>query len=62
MASNYERNLSTYEQVLTAILISFIWACSNALRVDHLGWLNNLSLIYQLVSTLIIITVLLTVT
>jgi amino acid transporter len=41
--------------VILASLVSLIWAIKNLMRVDHQGWFNNVSAIYQLASTAIII-------
>ena len=37
-----------------AIGVSGLWAAKNVMRVDHQGWFNNASAIYQLLSTVII--------
>jgi amino acid transporter len=42
--------------VIIAVLVSLVWALKNLMRVDHQGWFNNASAIYQIGSTLIIIT------
>lgn len=36
-----------------------MWAGKNVMRVDHQGWFNNASAIYQVVSTIVIIITLL---
>lgn len=38
-----------------AIGVSALWAGKNVMRVDHQGWFNNASAIYQLLSTVLII-------
>ena len=43
------------DRVGIAIAISAIWAIKNMFRVDHQGWFNNVSGIYQLVSTIVVI-------
>jgi amino acid transporter len=38
-----------------AVIVSGLWAFKNMMRVDHQGWFNNVSAIYQLASTFVII-------
>lgn len=45
-----------------AISISFSWALYNLFRVDHQGWVNNISAIYIILSTIVIIVTILLVT
>ncbi|CAF1031970.1 unnamed protein product [Adineta steineri] len=51
-------SLSTTDQVLISIIILFTWSAVNTLRINQQGWLNNLSTIFQLSATLIIVIVL----
>eukprot|EP00347_Sterkiella_histriomuscorum_P006675 403351864 len=44
-------------QVFIAILILFFWALKNGMRLDKQGWFNNGSAVYQLVSTIVIVLV-----
>jgi amino acid transporter len=46
---------------LIAILIAGTWAIKNLLRVDHQGWFNNTAAVYQVLSTVVIVVVILTV-
>ncbi|CDW88429.1 apc amino acid permease [Stylonychia lemnae] len=46
-------------QVGLAVAVSFLWALKNIMRVDHQGWFNNASAIYQLTSTFVVVIVLL---
>jgi len=41
--------------VVLAVAVSALWAVKNLMRVDHQGWFNNASAIYQLASTVVII-------
>ncbi|TNV80914.1 hypothetical protein FGO68_gene5046 [Halteria grandinella] len=49
-----EVRMTVWQQVLVAIAISGLWAAKNLMRVDHQGWFNNASAIYQLLSTVVI--------
>jgi amino acid transporter len=42
-------------EVVISIAISGLWALKNMMRVDHQGWFNNFSALYQMVSTLVIV-------
>jgi amino acid transporter len=43
--------LSTEQQVLLSIGITGLWALQNAMKIDQMGWLNNVASFFQIGST-----------
>ncbi|CAF2720224.1 unnamed protein product [Rotaria sp. Silwood2] len=52
-------SLSIGAQTGIGVGITFIWAVTNALRIDQQGWLNNIAVILQISSAISIVVVLL---
>eukprot|EP00347_Sterkiella_histriomuscorum_P012884 403366849 len=59
LGSSGKVQLPTIALVAMAVFVSFLWALKNIMRVDHQGWFNNASAIYQLLSTFIVVVCLL---
>lgn len=59
LGTNGRVELPAIALVGMAVLISLLWAYKNMMRVDHQGWFNNVSAIYQLLSSFIVVIVLL---
>eukprot|EP00347_Sterkiella_histriomuscorum_P010241 403377050 len=59
LGTNGDVQLPTIALVGMAAFVSLLWALKNIMRVDHQGWFNNASAIYQIASTFIVIACLL---
>jgi amino acid transporter len=51
------RKWTLREQVVASLVILVIWSIKNRLRIDHQGWFNNFSAIYQVLSTVLVVAV-----
>lgn len=55
LATNGDISLDNQQKVGVAIACLLSWVIKNTAKVDAQGWFNNISAIYQLISTLVII-------
>ena len=46
--------------MIIAVIILVIWSVKNKMRIDHQGWFNNASAIYQIASTVLVVIVIFT--
>ncbi|CDW80760.1 amino acid transporter [Stylonychia lemnae] len=48
---------SVHTQIFIAIVLLILWSLKNYMKIEHQGWFNNTSAVYQFVSTIFVVIV-----